>query len=216
VSLELRTPEGLLAIGFSRSRVVMMNEAHSGMKRCVRTREIGRRLLPTAHAAGVRHMAMEALYGPYLAQPDMAALVDAAEELGWRLIPYEVNRVMTSNEREEGQARNLAAALAQLPLETPILVWCGIGHLWKEPPRDEWIPMACRFWAMTDIEPFSIDQTVTVEFDPDMTSAWHRLGREQTRPLGALGGTAGFLIEDSPLPRPGVDAVLLSTQNALE
>jgi hypothetical protein len=194
----------------------MMNEAHSGMQRCVRTREIGRRLLPAAHAAGVRHMAMEALYGPYLKQGDMAAFVDAAEELGWRLIPYEVTKLMTSNEREEGQARNLAAAVAQLPPETPILVWCGIGHLWKEPPREEWTPMACRFWEMTDIEPFSIDQTVTVEFEPGMTSAWHRLGREQTGPLEVLGGTAGFLIEDSPLPRPGVDAVLLSTQNALE
>jgi hypothetical protein len=215
--MELRTPEELLAIGFSRSRVVMMNEAHSRMKRCVRTREIGRRLLPVAHEAGVRHMAMEALYGPYLAQPDMAALVDAAEQLGWRLIPYEARRPPTdANDRDEQQARNLAAALAQLPPETPILVWCGIGHLWKTPPREEWIPMACRFREMTEIEPFSIDQTVTVEFDPDATSAWHRLGREQTRRLEAMGGTAGFLIEDSPLPRPGVDAVLLSTRNALE
>jgi hypothetical protein len=194
----------------------MMNEAHSRMKRCVRTREIGRRVLPVAHEAGVGHLAMEALYGPYLAQPDMQALIDAAEEVGWRLIPYEVDQLMSPNEREEGQARNLAAALAQLPPETQILVWCGIGHLWKEPPREEWIPMACRFWEMTDIEPFSIDQTVTVEFEPDVTSAWHRLGLEQTRRLEALGGTAGFLVEDSPIPRPGVDAVLLSTQNVLE
>jgi hypothetical protein len=214
--MELRTPEELLAIGFSRSRVVMMNEAHSGMKRCVRTREIGRRLLPGAHALGVRHLAMEALYGPYLAQPDMAAVVDSAEELGFRLIPYEVTRLMSSNEREEGQARNLATALAQLPPDSLLFVWCGIGHLWKVPPREEWIPMACRFWMITGIEPFSIDQTVTVEFDPDVTSAWHRLGLEQTRRLEAMGGTAGFLVEDSPLPRPGVDAVLLSTQNALE
>jgi hypothetical protein len=214
--LDFRTPEELLAIGFRRSRVVMMNEAHSGMRRCVRTREIGRRLLPLAHEAGIRHLAMEALYGPYLAQPDMQALIDAAEELGWRLIPYEVDRRMSSNEREDGQARNLAAALAQLPPETPILVWCGIGHLWKEPPREEWIPMACRFWEITDIEPFSIDQTVTVEFDPARASAWHSLADRERSRLEALGGTAGFLIADSPLPREGVDAVLLSTRNALE
>jgi hypothetical protein len=214
--MELRTPEELLSIGFSRSRVVMMNEAHSRMKRCIRTREIGRRILPIAHEVGVRHMAMEALYGPYLTQPELQALIDDAEGLGWRLIPYEVSQLMSSNEREEGQARNLASALAQLPPETPILVWCGIGHLWKEPPREEWIPMACRFWEMTGIEPFSIDQTVTVEFDPDTTSAWHRLGLKEARRLEALGGTAGFLIADSPLPRAGVDAVLLSTENALE
>jgi hypothetical protein len=214
--LELRTPEELLEIGFGRSRVVMMNEAHSGMKRCVRTREIGLRLLPVAHAAGVRHLAMEALYGPYLAQPDMAALVDAAEELGFRLIPYEITKLMTSNEREEGQARNLAAALTQLRPDSPLLVWCGIGHLWKVPPREEWIPMACRFRETTGIEPFSIDQTVTVEFDPARTNAWHSLAAEHRSRLEALGGTAGFLVDDSPIPRPGVDAVLLSTQNALE
>jgi hypothetical protein len=232
--VEFRTPEELLAIGFSRSRVVMMNEAHSGMKRCVRTREIGKRLLPAADAAGVRHMAMEALpqgvdprpnwrralsrfEGGYVAQPEMRRLIEGAEELGWTLIPYETRRYpVEPNDREEDQARHLVEALTTLPSDAPLLVWCGMGHLWKEPPREEWIPMACRFWAMTGIEPFSIDQTVTVEFDPDMTGAWHRLGREQTRPLEALGGTAGFLIEHSPLPRPGVDAVLLSTQNALE
>jgi hypothetical protein len=214
--VRLRTPEELLEIGFSRSRVVMMNEAHSGMRRCVRTREIGLRLLPAAHAAGVRHMAMEALYGPYLAQADMAALVGSAEELGFRLIPYEVTQLMTSNEREEGQAHNLAAALAQLPPDSPLLVWCGMGHLWKVPPREEWIPMACRFWDMTGIEPFSIDQVVTVEFDPDRTSAWHSFAEEHRSRLEALGGTAGFLIDDSPIARPGVDAVLLSTENALE
>jgi hypothetical protein len=148
--------------------------------------------LPVAHEAGVRHMAMEALYGPYLAQPDMKALIGAAEELGWRLIPYEVDQLTSPNEREEGQARNLAAALAQLPPETPILVWCGIGHLWKTPPREEWIPMACRFWEMTEIEPFSIDQTVTVEFRPDTTrfnprggaiALGHPLGGARALPL---------------------------------
>lgn len=76
--------------------------------------------------------------------------------------------------------------------------------------------MACRFWDITGIEPFSIDQVVTVEFDSATTGAWHRLGRSQTGPLETLGGTAGFLIEDSPIPRPGVDAVLLSTENTLE
>jgi hypothetical protein len=42
------------------SRLVLMNEAHSGFARCVRTRELGRELLPVAHAGGVRHLVMEA------------------------------------------------------------------------------------------------------------------------------------------------------------
>lgn len=213
--MELRTPEELLAIGFGRSRVVMMNEAHNGMQRCVRTRVIGRRLLPAAHESGVRHLAMEALYGPYLAQPDMRRLTDGADELGWTLIPYEVSSVMTTNEREEEQARNLAAAFAQLPKDAPLLVWCGNSHLNKE-PNDWWRPMGYWFWRISGIEPFAIDQAVTVEFTPGMTGAWHQLGRSQTWRLEALGGTAGFLVADSPIPRPGVDAVLLSTENALE
>jgi hypothetical protein len=107
VSLALRTPEELLAIGFDRSRVVMMNEAHHLMTRCVRTREIGVRVLPAAHAAGVRHLAIEARHtGPF--QSDLQRLVDRAEELGWKLIPYEPRGTPTDiNDREEQQARNL-------------------------------------------------------------------------------------------------------------
>jgi hypothetical protein len=214
--VELRTPEELLAIGFDRSRVVMMNEAHDGMKRCVRTREVGVRLLPAAHAAGVRHMAMEALGGPYPTQPDLQHLVDDAEELGWRLIPYEVTSRMTANEREEEQARNLAIAFAQLPPNAPLLVWCGWGHLYKRARSDDWRPMASQFWEISGIEPFCIDQTVTVESVRLPTGPWHELGRSQAWRLDALGGTAGFLVEDSPIPWPWVDAVLLSTRNALE
>jgi hypothetical protein len=216
--MDLRTPEELLAIGFSRSRVVMMNEAHNGMKRCVRTREVGRRLLPAAHAAGVRHLAMEALYGPYLAQPDMQRLIEAAEELGWRLIPYEARRYPAeTNDREEQQARNLFEALAAVPSDAPLLVWCGNGHLYKERMFDwDWRPMGHVFWEISGVEPFSLDQTVTIEFTPGMTGAWHQLaGRERWR-LEALGGTAGFLMADSPLPHPGVDAILLSTKNDVE
>jgi hypothetical protein len=37
-----RTREALVAIGFGRGRVVMLNETHNGLARCVRTREVGR------------------------------------------------------------------------------------------------------------------------------------------------------------------------------
>jgi hypothetical protein len=215
--MELRTPEELLAIGFSRSRVVMMNEAHHLMKRCVRTREIGFRVLPAAHAAGVRHLAIEALRGSDFAQPDLQRLVDRAEELGWKVIPYEARRSPTdTNDREEQQAHNLLEAFAALPQDSPLLVWCGWGHLYKQHLLSDWRPMASRFWALSGVEPFSIDQTVTVEAGPNWNGPWHQLARSQTWRLEALGGTAGFLVADSPIPWPYVDAVLLSTQNALE
>ena len=57
-----RTVENLIEIGYQRSRVVMMNECYTNWFRCIRTRQIGQRILPTAHQLGVRHLAMEALY----------------------------------------------------------------------------------------------------------------------------------------------------------
>jgi len=103
-----RTPEELVAIGFARSRM-MMNEAHNDLTRCIRTREIGRRILPTAHSAGVRHLAMEALFSHslaeesnrtrkpletnegYLSQPEMRAFIQTALDLGWTLVSYEAD-----------------------------------------------------------------------------------------------------------------------------
>lgn len=104
-----RSPSELVEIGFTRSRVVMMmNEAHSGLRRSVRTRIVGKSILPAAHEAGVRHLAMEALrpafaaaanenrvapdesHG-YLSQPEMRDLIAAALDLGWTLVPYEAD-----------------------------------------------------------------------------------------------------------------------------
>jgi len=101
-----RSPEEVVEIGYQRSPVVMMNEAHSDMKRCIRTRQIGKRILPVAHQAGVRHLAMEALFPwfaeqcndtrhlphgnfGYLSQPEMKEFVQMALDLGWTLLPYE-------------------------------------------------------------------------------------------------------------------------------
>lgn len=103
------TPEEIIEIGFQRSRIMMMNEAHDGLKRCIRTRQVGQRILPTAHSYGARHLAMEALrikfaeecnktrqvplekHATYLAQPEMITFVQAALNLGWTLIPYEAD-----------------------------------------------------------------------------------------------------------------------------
>jgi hypothetical protein len=151
----LRLPEELVEIGFSRSRVVMMNEAHNGDTRCIRTRLIGQRLLPTLHRLGVRHMAMEALdaraieeinqsrkipggrAGYYFSQPEMRSFAQAALALGWTLIAYEPNFSQKpanlslrgqNNWREEMQARNILAALNALPPDARLFVWCGNSH----------------------------------------------------------------------------------------
>lgn len=86
-----------------------MNEAHAGEKRCIRTRQIGKRIVPIAHQAGVRHLAMEALSpsklagqcnntrrapdknAGYLSQPEMREFIQTALDSGWTLVPYEAN-----------------------------------------------------------------------------------------------------------------------------
>jgi hypothetical protein len=250
----------------------MMNEAHSDLKRCIRTRQIGQRILPTAHRAGVRHLAMEALYPEfaeacnearrplndalgYLSQPEMTEFIQTALDLGWTLIPYEADfdewlytrhgikqlRVddpeqlykvlepyqaeMLSREfnnwREEQQARNLIAALQSRPPETPLLVWCGMGHHTKTVVQD-WIPMGYQFQRLSGINSFTIDQTRTVNFEAHPTpTPFIELVNQFQDELIKRNGTAGFLKEEIPSAVKryfefGVDAFLLSIHNEME
>jgi hypothetical protein len=48
-----RPVEDLVRWGFAHAPVVMANEAHSGLARSVRTREMGVRMVRAAHEAGV-------------------------------------------------------------------------------------------------------------------------------------------------------------------
>ena len=223
----LRRPEELVKIGFERSRVVMMNEAHDGLMRCVRTREVGRLVLPAAHSVGARHVAMEAMWSRdfvkeanrtrrvpggqrgYLSQPEMRALIQDALDLGWMLIAYEAD--MDSPERpsedlmspsvtrwrEEVQAKNLAAALNTLPSGSPLFVWCGNSHLSKVPACD-WAPMALHFRNVSGVEAFAIDQTVTVAWSKDASQ--EPLIQQFTDQLRRLGGSGGFLVEEGGVP----------------
>lgn len=237
------TPSEIVTQGFATSPVVMMNEAHNGMSRCARTRQVGREILPAAHAAGCRHLAMEALSnlgrgptigvaslrdGGYLAQPEMREFIDAARDLGWTLIGYEIGWTVTpierrdnpltwaaTNHRELVQAENLVAAWLQID-HAPMLVWCGNGHHATIAAR-EWTPMGVRFRDLAGVEHFAIDQTQTVSFDgvrpPNI-----ELTDELRAALGMRGGTAGLIASDPP---PGLeapdhfDALILSTDNEM-
>ena len=237
------TPSEIVVHGLATSPVVMMNEAHNGMSRCVRTRRIGREILPAAHGAGRRHLAMEALpnldHGPtfgisslpergYLAQPEMREFVEAALELEWTLVAYEIGRNAmpiehrdklptweSTNYRERVQAENLVAGWQQIR-PGPMLVWCGNAHHAKLAAQ-EWTPMGVHFTNLAGFEPFSIDQTATISFAPG-----HRANIELTDDLRATlddrGGTAGFLAGDHPrgLEVPDhFDALILSTDNEM-
>jgi hypothetical protein len=237
--------EDLTQWGFSQSPVVMANEAHSGLARCMRTREVGVRIIQAAHQAGVRRLAMEALPWPaddspgpmrdippgaggYLVQPDMRRLIATALELGWSLWAYEAAvdpgkdqaellSVEFTNWREREQAGNLCQLLAAAPGKQ-LLVWCGNSHASRQ-ADSEWVPMGYHFAAMSGIQQFVIDQAVTIDFTGDGPQPWVRqllAGLSVT--LGAHGGTAGILRDQAPRPLdswPGVDAVVISTENEL-
>jgi hypothetical protein len=223
----------------------MMNEAHNGLRRSIRTRQVGRRVLIPAHDAGVRHLAMEALHprfaaeanetrvvppaaDGYLAQPEMRDLIAAALDLGWTLIAYEVDMRSKprdldrhgweeTNWREDQQARKLVSALRALADPQRLLVWCGNGHLTKRVVQ-EWRPMGLRFRELSGLEPFAIDQIDSVrlgDYEPFAT-AWVEAYESE---LAARGGTAGFLAEDAPegwATVDNADAFVISLDNAIE
>jgi len=236
--------EDLTRYAFAQARVVMANEAHIGLARCARTREVGVRIVRAAHEMGVRRMAMEALpvpadgtLGPiravpaapggYLAQREMRRLIAAALELGWTLWAYEaaiprdadpaeLMSLEFTNRREREQAQNLCRVVADAPAQ-PLLAWCGNGHATKEATGD-WIPMGHHFTSLSGTPAFVIDQTVTVDFTGQPRPWVQELLAGIGGQLAAFGGTAGILREQAPLPLdgwPGVDAVMVSTDNAL-
>ena len=167
----------------------------------------------------------------YLAQPEMRELIQAALDLNWTLLGYEADVDSAPSEweplsneftnwREEEQARNLAGELETLPPDTKVLVWCGNGHLNKRTTEMRtwtWVPMGWHLRHITHIEPFAIDQTVTVTLDPSAAPDERTAIAALAPLLEEFGRTAGFLTEEAPEPwcRDGVDAVLLSLDNEM-
>ncbi len=229
------TPEQLVREGFRRSRVVMMNEAQSGSRRCIRNRRTGTKILPVAWAAGARLLAMEALGPPggegpvtaVLEQPEMAELLATARRLGFRLAGYDADGKMVpirlrtkkkspaySNWRDSVQASNLAALLQELGPDARMLVWATNLHHSKIRFM-AYQPTGWRFRNLTGVDPFVVDQTVTVTYverraaNPVLSWAEGELRRRK--------GDAGYIWREG-LPRlsPGSDAWLLSLDNRLE
>jgi hypothetical protein len=215
--------EDLVRWAFAHAPVVMANEAHNGLARCVRTREVG-----------VRRIQGPILAIPpdregYLTQPDVQRLIGAALDLGWTLWAYEAVIEVTpdtdqehlrsmefTNWREREQAANLGRLLDAAPGE-PLLVWCGNSHASKV-EHEEWIPMGWHFRDMSGIDPFVIDQDVTVDFGREPQPWVRELLASLNDVLAAHGGTAGILRDQAPPPLDGwagIDALVVSTDNEM-
>jgi len=240
-----RTAAELVGIGVERSRLVLVNEAHSGLRRCVRTRRVGLAVLAAAHDAGIRHLAMEAPHpvdaarandtrvapddsDGYLAQPEMRDLIADALHRGWTLVAYEADlhsrpaglpdrSPAETNWREREQAQNLAGALATFPASVRMLVWCGNHHLAKKAAQG-WRPMATHLPELAGVEPFAIDQTPSVRFSDDRVPVGAPWVAAFAHELVERGGTVGFLASEAPRDWPWTDladAFVLSVDNAM-
>jgi hypothetical protein len=172
--------------------------------------------------------------GGYLAQPEMRALIQTALEHGWTLWAYEADvrhsppeldrvdrrSLEFTNWRELEQARQLASIVEDLHGDR-LLVWCGNAHAIKArlPGGSEmWVPMGFHFTELSGVEPFVIDQTLTVRFVAGQPWPYEPLIDEVRPVLEQFDGSAGVLRTDlpaeCPLP-PGVDAFILSIHNEL-
>jgi len=231
--VEWISPEELVREGFRQSRVVMMNEARIGLKRSERTRRIGARIMHMARASGASLLAVEALGPPgraaptggVLAQPDMIAMLDEARLQGFELSGYDADerdvpvrlriKVKSAgyvNWRDGQQAANLATLFEALPENAGMLVWCSSLHHSKVRFM-MYRPMGWLFMQRTKVVPFSIDQTVGVDFTGRQAGLSPVL-KWAAATLAARGGNAGYIWKDG-LPRlsAGCDAWILSLDN---
>jgi hypothetical protein len=78
--------------------------------------------------------------------------------------------------------------------------------------------MGWHFRDLSETDPFAIDQIQTVDFGERIAERRAQAMRHATPALRALGGTAGFLVDEAPRPWRGgdVDAALLSVENTME
>lgn len=170
----------------------------------------------------------------YLGHEDMRALIGDALALGWDLVAYECDFSLWTNGdtrsaafgnwRDAEEAKNLAEFMAKSPQDLKLLVWCGNSHQRKTPQtypgiqRLPWIRLGQRLRELSGIDPFVIDQSVTVHY------RWRRSprGKDAKRyasELRTLGGTGGFLREEDPDAHwrddLSADAWLLSLDNGM-
>jgi len=192
-SLVWRRPGEIVEIGFQRASVVMMREAHSGLKRCVQIRQV-----------------------------ELSNVSEIERYRRWQEFQPELATLEFTNWRERQQGLHLITTLQNLPANTPLLLWCGNNHHAKKAGEGR-IPMGHQFQHHSSINPFVIDQLFSVKFDPADDFMETEIVTPFSEELARHGGTAGLLIEELPLSfarfnfqELGDDALLLSAQNELE
>lgn len=160
-------------------QVVMINEEH----RTPVHRALTLRLLPALYEKGFRYFAAETLderdaelngrgyptqkTGFYTADPVYADVIRTALRLGYKVVPYEHvkdcepkadNPMSCQDERERGQAQNLADRILKNDPRAKIFVHVGRSHNARVNNEGQFAFMGWHFRQLTGIDPFVIDQ----------------------------------------------------------
>ena len=202
-------------------RLVMVNEAHHDPHTRVLTLE----LLPRLRALGFTYFAAEALDerdaglmkrgypvsrsgSEYLREPLYGDIVREAIRLGYIIVPYDVDG--STQEREEGQAKNLYERVFAKDPKAKLFVHAGYAHIDKQRDRLGAVkPMAMELARLSGIEALSVDQTDIREESPRSEELAYRAFQHALRkfetmvqPIQSPSGTGPG---DAPR-RPAVDA----------
>ncbi|MBO9565833.1 MAG: hypothetical protein J7621_23855 [Niastella sp.] len=100
--------------------------------------------------------------GYYAMEPQFGNLIREANKLNYTLYPYEQLATRDQQERETGQAKNLARLLDSIP-DSKVIVYCGFSHIGEETIANWATPMAAKLKELTGVDPYTIEQTVLSE-----------------------------------------------------
>lgn len=181
--------------------IVILNEAHHSPRDRAFGLEVARALRPfgytylaaeafntgpdAAKSPAVARLAADGVVrrdtGFYTQDPVFAAYVREAVRLGYRPVAYESNPAQPGyvhgiQGREDGQAKNLMAAIFAHEPRAKVLIHVGHGHVNEMPFRGddgiEYFMMAARLKQLTGIDPLTISQTVLTDLQPAMRNAY--------------------------------------------
>ena len=154
------------------SQIVIINEAHHIPKH----RTFTKSLLKDLYDNGYRYLGLEALFdstinerkfpiiesGYYTKEPEFGNLISEALKIGYTLFSYEASEDKNGKEREIEQAENIQKFIESVP-NAKILIHCGYAHAFENEYPSWGKAMAGRLKDNTNIDPFTIDQTMFLE-----------------------------------------------------
>ncbi|WNI38834.1 hypothetical protein [Chryseobacterium sp. SG20098] len=147
-------------------QIIIINEAHHNASH----RAFASSLLQGLYDKGYRYLGLETLAsdslnitkfaalssGYYSKEPEFGNFIYNALKIGFKLFPYEAEG--NNKEREIGEAKNIFDFM-QKNKDGKYLIYCGYQHAYEGIHKSWEKTMAGRLSDLTEINPFTIDQT---------------------------------------------------------